>query len=107
MKTILKTAVAAAVFALSGAIAAKAEEIKVSVEPQRLVISGKAETAKEEKTEQTLYNERRTNQFCRTLNLTVAVDPAQATATLKDGMLELVLPKAAIKEAAQVAVKAA
>ena len=34
MKTILKTAVAAAVFALSGAIAAKAEEIKVGFSPE-------------------------------------------------------------------------
>jgi len=85
----------------------QAAEIQVSVEPQHLVISGKAETSKEEKTEKTVYNERRTNQFCRAVNFSVAIDPAQATATLKDGVLELTLPKAAVKEATQVAVKAA
>jgi HSP20 family protein len=84
----------------------KAEEIKISVEPRRLVISGKSETTKTEETEQTVYNERRSNQFCRALDLAAAVDPAQTTATLKDGVLEVSLPKATVKEAAQVAVKA-
>jgi HSP20 family protein len=84
----------------------KAEEIKISVEPRRLVISGKSETTKTEETEQTVYNERRSNQFCRALDLAAPVDPAQTTATLKDGLLEVSLPKATVKEAAQVAVKA-
>jgi HSP20 family molecular chaperone IbpA len=79
----------------------KAEEIKVSVEPQRLIISA------EQKAAQTVYTEWRANRFCRTLPLPTEVDPAQVTATLKGGILQLTLPKVAQQEAVQVAVQTA
>jgi HSP20 family protein len=84
-----------------------ADEIKVSVEPQRLVISGKSEKTTEEKTEQTLFSELRSNQFCRELTLPAEVDPAKTTAVLKDGVLELALAKVAASEAVNVEVKTA
>ena len=71
-----------------------ADEIKVSVEPQRLVISGKSERTTEEKKEQTLLSEFRSNQFCRELRLPAEVEPDKTTAVLKDGVLELAFAKA-------------
>src|SRR5512145_432079 len=50
-----------------------ADEIKVSVEPQRLVISGKSEKTTEENKEQTLLSEFRSDQFCRELMLPAEV----------------------------------
>ncbi len=84
----------------------KAEEIKVSVEPQCVVISGKT-TANEEKQEaQTVYSEWRANRFCRALTLPSEVDPASAAATLKEGVLELTLTKTVAQTPVQVEVKA-
>jgi HSP20 family protein len=80
-------------------------EIKVSVEPQRLVISGKSEKTTEEKKEETLLSEFRSNQFCRELRLPAEVEPDKTTASLKDGVLELVFAKAAGSKAVDVEVK--
>jgi HSP20 family protein len=85
----------------------KAEEIKVSVEPQHLVISGKTEARDEKQEAETVYSEWRANQFCRALPLSVEVDPASAAATIKEGVLELTLTKIAKQEPVQVAVKTA
>ena len=83
-----------------------ADEIKVSVEPRRLVISGNSEkAAEEEKKEQTLFSEFRSNQFCRELRLPAEVEPGKTTAVLKDGVLELVFAKAAGGKAVDVEVK--
>ncbi|MCI0664776.1 MAG: Hsp20/alpha crystallin family protein [Acidobacteria bacterium] len=80
-------------------------EIKVSVEPKSLVISGKSEKSTEEKKEQAVLSEFRSNQFYRELSFPAEVDPAKATATLKDGILELVLAKAVTSKAVDVEVK--
>jgi HSP20 family protein len=82
-----------------------ANEIKISVEPQRLVISGKTEKTTEEMTEQTLLSEFRSNQFCRELRLPAEVEPDKTTAVLKDGVLELVFAKAAESKPVAVEVK--
>ena len=82
-----------------------ANEINVSVEPQRLVISGKSEKTTEDQKEQTLLSEIRSNQFCRELRLPAEVDPAKTTAVLKDGVLELGLSKVAESKAVNVEVK--
>ncbi len=80
-------------------------EIKVSVEPQRLVISGKVEKTAEEKNEQTLVSEFRTNQFLREVNLPTEVEAEKTTAVLNDGVLELALTKAAESKPVNVEVK--
>lgn len=83
-----------------------ANEIKVCVKPRWLAISGKSEkTAEEKKEEKTVVSELRANQFCRELTLPAEVDPAKTTATLKDGVLELVLAKTAESKAVDVEVK--
>ncbi len=84
-----------------------ADQIKVSVEPRRLMISGAAATQTESSTGQVIYTEQRGNGFCRTLDLSAEVDPAQTTATLKDGILELTLAKIAQSKPTSVEVKAA
>jgi HSP20 family protein len=83
-----------------------ANDIKISVEQRQLMLSGKIEAVTEEKTEQTVYNERRSRQFYRALPLPADVDATQATAALHDGVLELTLPKVAKSAAVQVEVKA-
>ncbi len=83
------------------------DEIKVSVEPRRLVISGKSEKAAEEKKEQTLFSEFRSNQFCRELTMPAEVDPTKTTAVLKNGVLELAFTKVAESKAVTVEVKTA
>jgi HSP20 family protein len=83
------------------------EQIKVSVELRSLMLSGKAETQTESSDEQTILTERRGHSFCRTLSLPAEVDPAQVTATLKDGIFELTLAKIAKSEPTNVEVKAA
>jgi HSP20 family protein len=80
-------------------------EINVSVEPQRLVISGKSEKTTEEKKEKTMLSEFRSNQFCRELRLPAEVDPSKTTAVLKDGVLELRLARVAETKAVNVEVK--
>lgn len=84
-----------------------ADHIKVSVEPRSLMISGQSETQTESPTERVLFTERRGNGFCRMLNLPTDVDPAQTTATVKNGVLELTLAKIAKSEPTSVEVKTA
>jgi HSP20 family protein len=82
-----------------------ADEIKVGVEPQRLVISGKSEKTTEEKEEHTMLSEFRSNQFCRELRLPAEVEPDKTTAVLKDGVLELAFAKADGSKAVDIEVK--
>lgn len=84
-----------------------AEELEVSVEPQRLAITGKRETKEERKDKKTLYTERCSDRVMRVVDLPVAVDPDKAAATLKDGVLELTIPKAASARKIQIESKKA
>lgn len=72
-----------------------ANDLKISVDARQLMLSGKAEATTEEKVEQAVYNERRSQQFYRTITLPTDVDATKATAALRDGVLELTLPKSA------------
>jgi HSP20 family protein len=72
-----------------------AKELEVGVEPHRLTISGKRE-AKEDRTgKKTIYSEHCRNQIFRAVDLPAKVDTSKVTANLKDGVLELSMPKAA------------
>ncbi|MBS1791756.1 MAG: Hsp20 family protein [Acidobacteria bacterium] len=85
----------------------KPAEIKVSVEPMQIIISGKTEEKKQEETANEVFSEIQSNQFCRCLGLPAEVDPTKATATLKDGVLELMLVKSATGKATNVEIKVA
>lgn len=69
------------------------EDLKVSVEPDRLFIRGSKESNKKEETENTIYTECSAKEVFRTLYLPAEVDPSKVTAELKDGVLNIMLPK--------------
>jgi HSP20 family protein len=71
-----------------------AQDLNLSLEGTRLTITGKRET-KEEKTEKKVARrEIHSNVIMRVVDLPAAVDADKAVATLKDGILELRMPKA-------------
>ncbi len=72
-----------------------ANELEVSLEPRRLTIIGKRESQEERKTGKTVYSERCSNQIFRVIDLPAEVGTAKVTATLKNGVLELEMQKAA------------
>jgi HSP20 family protein len=84
-------------------------EIEVSVEPRRLTITGKreTETRSEEKKSKTVYSEFCSNQILRTVDLPVTVDAEKTTAILKNGVLQLTMPKAARAKTIEIKAKAA
>jgi HSP20 family protein len=84
-----------------------ANEIQVNLGPRRLTISGKRESSGSEKKGKTIYQEHCSSEILRTLDLTSDVDISKTTATLKDGVLELVMPKVVEAKATEVQTKAA
>lgn len=87
----------------------KADEIKISTEPERLIIEGNSvqttEEQSKEEPEKVLFSERRSNKFCRSFTLPAEIDPAKVTANLKNGVLEIVLPKVPARQPVGVEVK--
>ena len=69
------------------------KELAINVEPRRLVISGRRETKREERKGKTVYSETCANQIMRVIELPTEVQAEKATATLKDGVVELNMPK--------------
>jgi HSP20 family protein len=86
----------------------KAEELEVSVEPYRVTITGKHETGKEEKKKgKTVYSERSAEKILRVIDLPVEVNTEGVSATLKDGVLEFMMSKAAPAKKITIETKAA
>jgi HSP20 family protein len=85
----------------------ESKDIEISVEPSRLTIAGKREWNKEEKEQKLVYSERRSNQFFRCVDLPAEVNPEKASATLKDGVLELKIPKTTTARKIRIEAKAA
>jgi HSP20 family protein len=82
-----------------------AKELEVALEPRRVTITGKRETKDERKDTKTIYTEVRSDQVLRVIDLPAGVDVDKAGATLKDGILELRMPKAAPAKRIQIAAK--
>ena len=80
------------------------KELDINVEPWRLVITGKKEF-KEDKKEGPVYKEK-LNQVYRAVKFPVEVRPEEVQAILKNGVLELTLPKAEVVKKVHVEVKA-
>jgi HSP20 family protein len=70
-----------------------AKELEVSLEPWRLTISGNRETNVEQKKSKTTFQEQSTDQLLRVIDLSAEIDSTKATAMLKNGVLEIKLPK--------------
>ena len=75
-----------------------AKNLQVSLEPWRLTISGTKETKEE--------HEQFSEQLLRVIDLPSEIDSARATATLKNGILEIKIPKIGKAATARVEVKA-
>jgi HSP20 family protein len=71
------------------------KDLKIRVEPTRLTITGKRETTEKQEKAKTLYQEYRSNEILRVVDLPAEVDSEHVTAMLKNGMLELEMPKTA------------
>lgn len=84
-----------------------AKDLDVNLEPRRLTISGKRETKEEHRTKKTVCSERCSDQILRVLDLPAEVDAEKVKATLKDGILELEIPKAAPSKVVRIEPKAA
>lgn len=72
-----------------------ADDLKVSVEPTRITIKGETEAKSEKKDAGMLYTECKSNKVFRTFDLPHRVEADKATASIKDGVLNLLIPKAA------------
>jgi HSP20 family protein len=81
-------------------------EIEVSVKDNTLFISGASESGEKKETGNVIHTEWKSNKFMRQIPLPSAVDANNVKAVLKDGILELTLPKAAQEEAKKIAVAA-
>lgn len=73
----------------------EAQDLEVSVEPQRVILSGKRESNEEKKTDKAVYREQCSNEILRVVDLPAEIETAKTIATLKHGVLELKMPKTA------------
>jgi HSP20 family protein len=80
------------------------KELDINVEPWRLIITGKKEFKEEKKEGAPVYKEKR-NQIYRSVNLPIEIRPEEVKAALKNGMLELTMPKAKVVKKVKVEVK--
>jgi len=71
------------------------QEIKVSLEPRRLSISGKTEPRENHKFEKHPHSHRHAQLMFHVIDLPCEVDLSKAKASFNDGRLEVVMPKAA------------
>ena len=86
------------------------KEIEVSVEPRRLTITARRETEtrrEEKKKSKTVHSEFCSNQILRTVDLPASVDVEKTTANLKNGVLQLMMPKTAKAKTIEIKPKAA
>lgn len=83
------------------------KEIEISVEPCRLTITGKRKANKEEKKGKTVYSEFSSDQILRVVDLPESVDAEKVTATLKNGVVRLIMPKTAKAKTIEIKTKVA
>jgi HSP20 family protein len=83
------------------------KELTIDVEPRRVTITGKHAAQEESKKGKTIYSERCANEILRVVDLPVEIDSSKVNATLKDGVLNLEMPKAAHAKTVRVEPKAA
>lgn len=84
----------------------EAKDLEIKLEPSRLTISGKRETKEEKKKGKTIYREHCANEILRIVDLPAEVDASKAEAKLKNGVLEMQMPKGKPAKTTRVQVKA-
>lgn len=80
-------------------------DIDVSITSESVVIKGKREKKERVKKEDYLYQECFWGKFSRSIILPQEIDPDKAQASLKDGLLKIVLPKIHKSESKKIRVK--
>jgi HSP20 family protein len=83
----------------------EAKDLEIKLEPSRLTISGKRESQEERKKGKTVYHEHCANEFLRVVDLPAEVDASKAEAKLKNGVLQMHMPKGASTKMIRVQVK--
>jgi len=83
------------------------KELTIDAEPRRLTITGKHEAKEETKKGKTVYSEQCAKEIMRVVDLPAEVETSKVTATLKDGVLNLEMPKAAHAKTVRVEPKVA
>lgn len=83
------------------------KNLEVSLEPWRLTISGMKESKEEKKEGKAVYQEQSSERLLRVIDLPSEIDSAKATASLKNGLLQIKLPKVAKAISTRVDVKSA
>jgi HSP20 family protein len=83
----------------------KPDEIEVSVKDDLLMLSGETKASEEKKDENVIVKEWKSNRILRQFTLPSNVDAENIQAKLKDGMLELTMPKTTTQEAKSIPVQ--
>ena len=83
------------------------KEIEVAVEQGRLTITGQRESSKEKKKGKIVCAESRADQILRIVDFPCDVEAGKVTATLKNGVLELTVPKVPKAQPVRIRPKAA
>jgi len=84
-----------------------AKELEINLESRALTITGKHQTKEENQQGRTIYSERSAQEILRVVELPAEVDGSKVSATLKDGVLNIELPKAAHAKRIRIEPKAA
>ncbi len=82
-------------------------DLAVSLEPWQLTISGEKETKEEQTKGEEIYQGQCSKQLIRVIDLPSEINSSKATATFKDGLLVIMLPKATVATSASCAAAAA
>ena len=72
-----------------------AKQLEISVEPRRIILTGKRETKEDKEKGKTIYTERYADQVLRVVDLPAEINTEKVKATLENGVLALEVPKAA------------
>jgi HSP20 family protein len=83
------------------------KDLDIRVEGKQITICGRKETSAKETKGKTIYEEQRSNRVCRVVVLPAEVEAAKAHATLKNGILEVQVPKSGAAKSTKVEIKVA
>jgi HSP20 family protein len=83
----------------------KVDDLEITIKSDTLTLKGEKKIAERPKEANFFRKERVEGTFSRSLSLPVRVDPDKSTASIKNGILTVALPKAAEARSHQVAVK--
>ncbi|SNQ59702.1 Hsp20/alpha crystallin family protein [Candidatus Methanoperedens nitratireducens] len=81
------------------------ENIKINLTEDRLEISAETKKEEERKEKGYVYRERRSGSYYRAIALPSPVDPNNAQASYRNGILEIKMPKTEVKEKKEIKVE--